>query len=187
VSIVIAGTGYVGLVTGACLCEVGHSVFCVDIDAGRVARLSAGEVPFYEPGLAALVRTGVESKRLSFTTSLREAYQRSKEDRTLSAPVVMIAVGTPSREDGSADIHGVLQVARDIGGVIDEYTVVASKSTVPVGTGDRVAQAIGEVAADPELFDVVSNPEFLKEGAAVDDFLRRAASSSAPTHRRPRR
>ncbi len=171
-SIVIAGTGYVGLVTGACLCEVGHSVFCVDIDAGRVERLSAGEVPFYEPGLAALVRTGVESKRLRFTTSLREAYQRSKEDRTLSAPVVMIAVGTPSRDDGSADINGVLQVAREIGSVIDEYTVVASKSTVPVGTGDRVAQAIAQVGADPKLFDVVSNPEFLKEGAAVDDFLR---------------
>ena len=171
-SIVIAGTGYVGLVTGACLCEVGHSVFCVDIDAARVERLSSGEVPFYEPGLAALVKSGVESKRLSFTTSLREAYQRSKEDRTLSAPVVMIAVGTPSRDDGSADISGVLQVARDIGAVIDEYTVVASKSTVPVGTGDRVAQAIAEIGADPQLFDVVSNPEFLKEGAAVDDFMR---------------
>ncbi len=171
-SIVIAGTGYVGLVTGACLCEVGHSVFCVDIDAARVERLSSGEVPFYEPGLAALVQSGVESKRLSFTTSLREAYQRSKEDRTLSAPVVMIAVGTPSRDDGSADISGVLQVARDIGAVIDEYTVVASKSTVPVGTGDRVAQAIAEIGADPQLFDVVSNPEFLKEGAAVDDFMR---------------
>jgi len=172
VSIVIAGTGYVGLVTGACLCEVGHSVFCVDIDAGRVERLSAGEVPFYEPGLAALVQTGVESRRLSFTTSLREAYQHSKADRTLSAPVVMIAVGTPSRDDGSADIDGVLQVAQEIGSIIDEYTVVASKSTVPVGTGDRIAQAIAEGGAGEALFDVVSNPEFLKEGAAVDDFMR---------------
>lgn len=171
-SIVIAGTGYVGLVTGACLCEVGHSVFCVDIDAGRVERLSAGEVPFYEPGLAALVQTGVESRRLSFTTSLREAYQHSKADRTLSAPVVMIAVGTPSRDDGSADIDGVLQVAQEIGSIIDEYTVVASKSTVPVGTGDRIAQAIAEGGAGEALFDVVSNPEFLKEGAAVDDFMR---------------
>ena len=171
-SIVIAGTGYVGLVTGACLCEVGHSVFCVDIDPKRVERLKAGEVPFYEPGLAALVESGVESGRLSFTTSLKDAYRHSKDDRTLSAPVVMIAVGTPSREDGSADISGVLQVAKDIGGVIDEYTVVASKSTVPVGTGDRVAQAIAESGADPRLFDVVSNPEFLKEGAAVDDFMR---------------
>jgi len=172
VSIVIAGTGYVGLVTGACLCEVGHSVFCVDIDPKRVERLKAGEVPFYEPGLAALVESGVESGRLSFTTSLKDAYRHSKDDRTLSAPVVMIAVGTPSREDGSADISGVLQVAKDIGEVIDEYTVVASKSTVPVGTGDRVAQAIAASGADPRLFDVVSNPEFLKEGAAVDDFMR---------------
>jgi UDPglucose 6-dehydrogenase len=172
VSIVIAGTGYVGLVTGACLCEVGHSVFCVDIDPKRVERLSAAEVPFYEPGLAALVESGVASGRLSFTTSLKDAYRRSKEDRTLSAPVVMIAVGTPSNEDGSADISGVLQVAKEIGQVIDEYTVVASKSTVPVGTGDRIAQVIAEAGAEPKLFDVVSNPEFLKEGAAVDDFLR---------------
>jgi UDPglucose 6-dehydrogenase len=172
VSIVIAGTGYVGLVTGACLCEVGHSVFCVDIDPQRVERLAAGEVPFYEPGLAALVESGVQSGRLSFTTSLSDAYRRSKEDRTLSAPVVMIAVGTPSRDDGSADTRGVMQVSREIGAVIDEYTVVASKSTVPVGTGDQVAQAIAEAGADPSLFDVVSNPEFLKEGAAVDDFMR---------------
>ncbi len=171
-SIVIAGTGYVGLVTGACLCEVGHSVFCVDIDPKRVDRLRAGEVPFYEPGLAALVESGVASGRLTFTTSLKDAYRRSKEDRTLSAPVVMIAVGTPSSEDGSADITGVLQVARDIGAVIDEYTVVASKSTVPVGTGDQVAKVIAEAGADTTLFDVVSNPEFLKEGAAVDDFMR---------------
>ena len=171
-SIVIAGTGYVGLVTGACLCEVGHSVFCVDIDPERVRRLSAGEVPFYEPGLAALVKEGVESGRLTFTTSLRDAYQRSKEDRTLSAPVVMIAVGTPSADDGSADISIVLQVAKEIGEVIDEYTVVASKSTVPVGTSDKVAQAIKTAGADAALFDVVSNPEFLKEGAAVEDFMR---------------
>ena len=131
-----------------------------------------GEVPFYEPGLADLVRNGVESARLSFTTSLPDAYQRSKEDRTLSAPVVMIAVGTPSGEDGSADIYGVMQVAREIGAVIDEYTVVASKSTVPVGTGDKVAQAIAASRRRPRSFDVVSNPEFLKEGAAVDDFMR---------------
>ena len=130
------------------------------------------EVPFYEPGLATLVQSGVASGRLSFGTSLRDAYQRSKADRTLSAPVVMIAVGTPSNDDGSADISGVVQVARDIGAVIDEYTVVASKSTVPVGTGDRIAQAIAGSGADPALFDVVSNPEFLKEGAAVDDFMR---------------
>lgn len=173
-SIVIAGTGYVGLVTGACLCEVGHSVFCVDIDPARVAMLSAGEVPFYEPGLAALVQSGVQSKRLTFTTSLADAYAASKEDRTLSAPVVMIAVGTPSRDDGSADTSVVMQVARELGKVIDEYTVVASKSTVPVGTCDAIAEVIAGAGADPALFDVVSNPEFLKEGAAVEDFLRPA-------------
>ena len=172
-SIVIAGTGYVGLVTGACLCEVGHSVFCVDIDPDRVRRLSAGEVPFFKQGLAALVKEGVESGRLSFTTSLRDAYQRSKQDRTLSAPVVMIAVGTPSADDGSANISVVLQVASEIGRVIDEYTVVASKSTGPVGASDKVAQAIKAAGADSALFDVVSNPEFLKEGAAVEkDFMR---------------
>jgi len=174
VSIVIAGTGYVGLVTGACLCEVGHSVFCVDIDPARVAKLNAGEVPFYEPGLAALVQSGVQSRRLSFTTSLPQAYAASKEDRTLSAPVVMIAVGTPSRDDGSADTSVVMQVAAELGRVIDEYTVVASKSTVPVGTGDAVEQAIAAAGADRTLFDVVSNPEFLKEGAAVEDFMRPA-------------
>ena len=173
-SIVIAGTGYVGLVTGACLCEVGHSVFCVDVDPRRVEQLSAGEVPFYEPGLAALVQSGVQSKRLSFTTSLAEAYAASKEDRTLSAPVVMIAVGTPSRDDGSADTSIVMQVARSLGGVIDEYTVVASKSTVPVGTCDAIAQTMAAAGADRTLYDVVSNPEFLKEGAAVEDFMRPA-------------
>ena len=184
VSIVLAGTGYVGLVTGACLCEVGHSVFCVDIDPERVRRLSAGEVPFYEPGLAALVKEGVDRGRLSFTTSLRDAYQRSKQDRTLSAPVVMIAVGTPSADDGSADIGVVLRLRRKLAEVIDKYTVVASKSTVPVGTSDKVAQAIKAAGADSALFDVASNPEFLKEGAAVEDFMRPTASSSAPM--RPR-
>ncbi len=171
-SIVIAGTGYVGLVTGACLSEVGHSVFCVDIDPNRVARLKAGEVPFYEPGLAALVQSGVESKRLAFTTSLHEAYDHCKQERTLSAPVVMIAVGTPSNVDGSADISGVLTVAREIGEVADEYTVVASKSTVPVGTGDRIADAVRSNVGNAGQVDVVSNPEFLKEGAAVEDFMR---------------
>ncbi len=186
-SIIIAGTGYVGLVTGACLCEVGHSVFCVDIDPQRVAKLNAGEVPFYEPGLAALVQSGVQSKRLTFTTSLAEAYAASKNDRTLSAPVVMIAVGTPSRDDGSADTSVVMQVARDLGKVIDEYTVVASKSTVPVGTCDEIARTIAATGADTALFDVVSNPEFLKEGAAVEDFLRPAriivGADSAPAEK----
>lgn len=171
-SIVIVGTGYVGLVTGACLSEVGHSVACVDVDAERVKRLTSGEVPFYEPGLADLVRHGIDSARLTFSTSLPHAYRSAKTNRTLTAPVVMIAVGTPSGEDGSADTSGVLQAAREIGAIIDEYTVVASKSTVPVGTCDKIAQAIQATGADRAMFDVVSNPEFLKEGAAVEDFMR---------------
>ena len=171
-SIVIVGTGYVGLVTGACLSEVGHTVACVDVDAARVKRLTQGEVPFYEPGLAELVRTGIESARLSFSTSLSEAYRGATASRTLSAPVVMIAVGTPSDEDGSADISRVIQVAREIGPTIDRYTVIASKSTVPVGTSEKVAQAMLSAGAERSNFDVVSNPEFLKEGAAVEDFMR---------------
>ena len=147
-SIVIAGTGYVGLVTGACLCEVGHSVFCVDIDAGGSNGFPPARCRFTNRVWRRWCkRCRIEASELH-DARWREAYQRSKEDRTLSAPVVMIAVGTPSRDDGSADINGVLQVAREIGSVIDEYTVVASKSTVPVGTGDRVAQAIAESGAD---------------------------------------
>ncbi len=172
-SIVIAGTGYVGLVTGACLCEVGHSVFCVDIDPERVGRLSAGEVPFYEPGLAALVKEGVASGRLTFTTSLHDAYQAQqagphaqragRDDR--GRHTVRATTARPTSAS-------CCRWRSEIGEVIDEYTVVASKSTVPVGTGDKVAQAIAAAGADPKLFDVVSNPEFLKEGAAVEDFMR---------------
>ena len=171
-SIVVVGTGYVGLVTGACLSEVGHTVACVDVDARRIERLSQGDVPFPEPGLADLVRSGTRASRLSFSTSLPNAYQSAKRNRTLSAPVVMIAVGTPSGEDGSADTSGVLRVAREIASLFDEYTVVASKSTVPVGTSEKIAQAIQAAGADRSHFDVVSNPEFLKEGDAVEDFMR---------------
>ena len=172
-SIVIAGTGYVGLVTGACLCEVGHSVFCVDIDAGRVERLVAGEVPFYEPGLAALVRTGVESKRLRFTTSLREAYQRSKEDRTLSAPVVMIAVGTPQGDDGAADLVGVAGGGARISAPSSDDDAVVVTKMHRAGRHVRPhASAMLRVVHRPRLFDVVSNPEFLKEGAAIEDFMK---------------
>ncbi len=182
-SIVIAGTGYVGLVTGACLSEVGHTVVCVDIDSGRVARLKDGHVPFYEPGLEPIVRGGIDSRRLSFTTSLADAYRTCQDNRTLSAPVIMIAVGTPSKGDGSADTSVVQQVASEIGRTIDEYTVVASKSTVPVGTCDQIANSIEASGAPRERFDVVSNPEFLKEGAAVEDFMRPAriiVGSNAP-------
>lgn len=171
-SIVVVGTGYVGLVSAACLSEVGHSVSCVDIDSERIKRLAEGEVPFYEPGLAELVRKGMDSARLSFSTSFSHAYLNSKGNRTLSTPVVMVAVGTPSSDDGSADISSVLQVAREIGKVIDEYTVVVSKSTVPVGTCEKIGQTMQAAGADRSQFDVVSNPEFLKEGAAVEDFMR---------------
>jgi UDPglucose 6-dehydrogenase len=174
VSIVVVGTGYVGLVTGACLSEVGHSVVCVDVDADRIKRLSAGEIPFHEPGLAWLVRNGLDSRRLSFTTSLPQAYAECRKNRTLISPTVMIAVGTPSGEDGSADTGAVLKVADEIGKVIDEYTVVAMKSTVPVGTCEKVADRIRKSGGDRKRFDVVSNPEFLKEGAAVEDFMRPA-------------
>jgi UDPglucose 6-dehydrogenase len=172
VSIIIAGTGYVGLVTGACLCEVGHSVVCVDIDESRIKQLSSGEIPFYEPGLKALVESGLTSGRLAFTASLQEGYRRSKQDRTLSAPMVMIAVGTPPNDDGSANVDGVLNVGRQIGAVIDEYTVVVSKSTVPVGTCEQLEQALLAAGLERSAFDVVSNPEFLKEGAAIEDFMR---------------
>ena len=171
-SIVVVGTGYVGLVTGACLSEVGHTVACVDVDEQRIERLSHGHVPFHEPGLADLVRNGIGTSRLSFSTSLPQAYKSAKRNRTLSAPVVMIAVGTPSGDDGSADTSGVMRVAREIAGLLDEYTVVASKSTVPVGTSEKIAQTIEATGAERSYFDVVSNPEFLKEGAAVEDFMR---------------
>jgi UDPglucose 6-dehydrogenase len=171
-SIVVVGTGYVGLVTGACLSEVGHTVACVDVDARRIELLSQGQVPFHEPGLADLVRNGIDSSRLSFSTSLPNAYQSAKQNRTLSAPVVMIAVGTPSGDDGSADTSSVLRVAREIAVLLDEYTVVASKSTVPVGTSEKIAQMMKAAGAERSHFDVVSNPEFLKEGAAVEDFMR---------------
>ena len=117
-SIVVVGTGYVGLVTGACLSEVGHTVACVDVDVGRIEHLSQGRVPFHEPGLADLVRNGLDSSRLTFSTSLSDAYRSAKKNRTLSAPVVMIAVGTPSREDGSADTSAVLSVAKELAGVL---------------------------------------------------------------------
>ena len=129
-------------------------------------------MPFHEPGSADLVRNGIDSSRLTFSTSLPDAYQSAKRNRTLSAPVVMIAVGTPSGDDGSADTSAVLHVAREVAVLLDEYTVITSKSTVPVGTSEKIAQSMEAAGADRSLFDVVSNPEFLKEGAAVEDFMR---------------
>ncbi|HTV84116.1 MAG TPA: UDP-glucose/GDP-mannose dehydrogenase family protein [Dyella sp.] len=165
--VTIFGTGYVGLVTGACLAEMGNHVVCVDIDEDKVSRLKRGEIPIFEPGLEPIVRRNHDNGQLQFTTGAASAVAH--------AQVIFIAVGTPPDEDGSADLQYVLAVAREIGRHLDRYAVVVNKSTVPVGTADRVRKAAaGELAArgaDIE-FDVVSNPEFLKEGDAVEDCLR---------------
>jgi UDPglucose 6-dehydrogenase len=161
----IFGTGYVGLVTGACLAEVGNEVVCVDIDAAKVARLDQGEIPIFEPGLGDLVAANRARKRLRFTTDAQAAIAH--------AQLIFIAVGTPPDEDGSADLSHVLDVARSIGKYLDRYAVVVNKSTVPVGTADRVRETIAaELGARDIAFDVVSNPEFLKEGDAVKDCMR---------------
>ena len=165
--VIIFGTGYVGLVTGTCLAEVGNDVTCVDVDAGKIARLERGEIPIYEPGLEPLVRANHKSGRLRFTTDADAAMAQ--------AQIVFIAVGTPPDEDGSADLTHVLEVARTIGRGLAKPAVVVNKSTVPVGTADSVRAAIaGELAVrGVEIaFDVVSNPEFLKEGDAVQDCMR---------------
>ncbi len=162
--IAMIGTGYVGLVSGACFSEFGVDVVCVDKIADKIERLKRGEMPIYEPGLEALVASNVEAGRLSFTTDLEEGVK--------GADAVFIAVGTPSRRgDGHADLSYVWEAAREIAGAMDGYTVIADKSTVPVGTGDKVEAIIREARPDAE-FDVVSNPEFLREGSAIEDFMR---------------
>lgn len=164
-NITIFGSGYVGLVTAACFADVGNTVLCVDIDAGKIARLRAGEVPIYEPGLSDLVRKNAAEGRLRFTTDAAEGVAHGLFQ--------FIAVGTPPHEDGSADLQYVLAVADTIGRHMREYKVVVSKSTVPVGTGDRVRAAVAAALAGRGMavdFDVVSNPEFLKEGDAIHDF-----------------
>jgi len=160
--IAIIGTGYVGLVAGTCFADSGNDVTCVDIDERKIRMLQAGEVPIYEPGLEELIKKNVREKRLFFTRDLTDAVTR--------AQVVFIAVGTPEGESGDADLQYVLAAAEQIGKAMKQYTVVVDKSTVPVGTADKVREAIRKVT-DVE-FDVVSNPEFLKEGAALDDFLK---------------
>ena len=165
--VTIFGTGYVGLVTGACLAEMGNRVVCVDIDAAKVERLKRGEIPIYEPGLEAIVRRNHASGQLDFTIEAAPAIAHGE--------LIFIAVGTPPDEDGSADLTYVLDVAKTIGRHLARYAVVVNKSTVPVGTADRVREAVAsELAARHAVveFDVVSNPEFLKEGAAVEDCLR---------------
>ena len=165
--IAVIGTGYVGLVTGACFTEMGNHVVCVDIDEAKLQRLREGEIPIYEPGLDAVVESGVANNLLTFSSDLGEAIQ--------SADYIFIAVGTPPGEDGSADLQYVLKVAKQIGESINHYSVVIDKSTVPVGTADKVKATIADQLAKRGAdidFDVVSNPEFLKEGAAVADFMR---------------
>lgn len=165
--IAVVGTGYVGLVSGTCLAETGVTVTCVDVNASKIEKLNQGGIPIYEPGLAELVAKNRKNERLFFTTSLQEAL--------VDADAVFIAVGTPPDEDGSADLHYVLEVASEIGTLIQDYTVVVTKSTVPVGTNQRVKEVIrGElIRRGVEVeFDVASNPEFLKEGDAVNDFMR---------------
>jgi len=162
--IAMIGTGYVGLVSGACFSEFGTDVVCVDKDAGKIERLLEGIMPIYEPGLDTLVGKNVTAGRLSFTTDLAEAVK--------GADVVFIAVGTPTKEgDGHADLSYVYAAAEEIGHAIDDYTVVVTKSTVPVGTGREVHRIIGDIC-DAGDFDVASNPEFLREGSAIEDFMR---------------
>lgn len=161
--IAVVGTGYVGLVTGTCFAETGNHVTCVDIDEDKINRMKAGEVPIYEPGLEDLFHRNTEEGRLNFTTSLR--------DGIIGAKVIFLALPTPPGENGSADLKYILQVANDLGPLITEYTVIIDKSTVPVGTSELVHQAIAKNVS-PHLFDVVSNPEFLREGVAVEDFMK---------------
>ena len=165
--ITLFGTGYVGLVTGTCLAEVGNDVVCVDVDAVKIADLERGKMPIYEPGLAELVESNRAAGRLKFTTDAAHGIAHGQ--------MLFIAVGTPPDEDGSADLSHVLTVARTIGTHIDGYRVVVNKSTVPVGTADRVREAIAAELSRrgaKHEFDVVSNPEFLKEGDAVKDCMR---------------
>ena len=158
----VIGSGYVGLVAGACLAETGNDVVCVDKDEAKIRMLRRGKMPIFEPGLEELVKRNVAEKRLSFTTQLPKAVRASS--------VIFIAVGTPMGEDGSADLQHVLGVAREIARAMNGYKVIVDKSTVPVGTADKVREIVRRETTHP--FSVVSNPEFLKQGAAVDDFLK---------------
>src|SRR5437867_499787 len=162
--VAVIGSGYVGLVTGACFAEFGVDVTCVDVDAEKIGRLSRGESVIYEPGLDQLLNKNLQAGRLRFTTDIKEASER--------ALVIFLAVGTPPRVDGSADLSFVEEATRSIAEHMDSYKVVATKSTVPVGTGKRLTTIIREYQKKPVAFSVVSNPEFLREGAAINDFMR---------------
>lgn len=160
--IAVIGTGYVGLVTGTCFAETGNDVTCVDIDEVKVQQMQDGHIPIYEPGLETLFERNIEQKRLQFTTDLAEGVK--------GAQVIFLALPTPPGDDGAADLRYVLQVGRDLGPLLEGYTVIVDKSTVPVGTADKVSETISaNTKAD---FDVISNPEFLREGHAVDDFMK---------------
>lgn len=162
-NIAVVGTGYVGLVSGTCFAETGNHVICVDIDEAKVKRMQKGEVPIYEPGLETLFERNTKQGRLKFTTNLAEAIK--------DAQIIFLALPTPPGEDGSADLSYILGVAKDLSYIIEDYKVIVDKSTVPVGTAEKVAAVLAKNLST-DLFDVVSNPEFLREGAAVDDFLK---------------
>src|SRR6476661_4163135 len=159
----IIGSGYVGLVTGACFADVGHHVVCVDNDSEKVKQLKAGEIPIYEPGLEEIVHRNVSAQRLHFTGNIQEAVERSQ--------IIFIAVPTPQLPDGDVDLSSVEKVAREIAGVLTDYRVIADNSTVPVKTGEKVAESIKRYNRHGAKFDVVSNPEFLREGCAVADLM----------------
>ena len=160
--VAVVGTGYVGLVTGTCFAETGNTVTCIDIDAAKVQSLQNGKVTIYEPGLEALFERNIEQGRLHFTTDLKEVIKDAK--------IIFLALPTPPGEDGSADLKYILKVSEDLGPLLQDYTVIVDKSTVPVGTADKVTAKIAENASVE--FDVVSNPEFLREGVAVEDFMK---------------
>jgi len=165
--IAVVGTGYVGLVTGTCFAESGVTVTCIDNDKSKIKQLNEGSVPIYEPGLESMIRHNVEKNRLFFTSSMKDGVK--------GAEVIFIAVGTPPGEDGSADLKHVLAVAREIGSLITTYTVIVTKSTVPVGTSEKIRKAVKkelDARGSKVTFDMASNPEFLKEGAAIEDFMK---------------
>jgi UDPglucose 6-dehydrogenase len=161
-NIAVVGTGYVGLVTGTCLSETGNNVICVDIDANKVVKMQAGQIPIYEPGLEVLFHRNIKEGRLHFTTDLAAAIE--------NATLIFLALPTPPGEGGAADLKYVLGVADQLGKIMKDYKVIINKSTVPVGTAERTTVAIAKNATVE--FDVVSNPEFLREGVAVDDFMK---------------
>lgn len=162
-NIAIIGTGYVGLVSGTCFAETGNNVVCIDINEDKIAQLRAGKTPIYEPGLDVLLERNIKEKRISFTTSLAEGIKDAK--------IIFLALPTPPGKDGSADLQYVLGVAKDLSHLITDYKVIVNKSTVPVGTAEKTAAVLAQ-NLDKSLFDVVSNPEFLREGVAVEDFLK---------------